>query len=137
MDQGGQAGGEDDPAELPSVPLQRRAAMAEPDGVQLGQPVAAAGAPEEPVPNEFTAAASEDRRPAGQTCAIHATSREPTDTAAVRGDGAQDCRHTSGDRVDGGKSQTNRRQGRRMSMELAENRRLADFNVYGRALPGY
>lgn len=41
---------------------------------------------------------------AGQTCAVllAATGREPTDAAAVRGDGAQDRRLTGGDGVEGG-----------------------------------
>ena len=49
-----------DPAELPSVPLQRGAAMAQRDGIQLVQPVAAAGAAEKDrqlVANKFAAAA--------------------------------------------------------------------------------
>ena len=44
VDQGRQAGGEDDAAELPSVPVQRGAAVAERDRLQPGEPVAAAGA---------------------------------------------------------------------------------------------
>jgi hypothetical protein len=46
VDQGGQAGGKDDAAELPPVPVERGAAVAERDRIQLGQPVAAAGAAE-------------------------------------------------------------------------------------------
>ncbi len=38
-----QAGGEDDVAELPSVPVQRCAPVAEGDRLQSGEPVAAAG----------------------------------------------------------------------------------------------
>jgi len=59
MDQGRQAGGEDDPAELPPVPVQRGALVAERDGLQLGQTLAAAGAAEadrQLVADEFAAA---------------------------------------------------------------------------------
>jgi hypothetical protein len=44
VDQGGQVGGEDDAAELPPVPVERGAAVTERDRIQLGQPVASAGA---------------------------------------------------------------------------------------------
>jgi hypothetical protein len=47
VDQRRQAGGEDDAAELSSIPVEWSAAMAEPDRLQLGKPVAAAGAAEE------------------------------------------------------------------------------------------
>ena len=73
MDQGRQAGGKDDPAELPSVSVERGAPMAEPDRLQLGKPVAAAGATEEDqqlVADAFAAAAGENGRTAGETCAI-------------------------------------------------------------------
>ena len=43
MDQGGEAGGEDDAALLPSVPLEPSAAGAMPAGLQLGEFVAATG----------------------------------------------------------------------------------------------
>jgi len=43
MDQGGEAGGQDDAALLPSVPLEPSAAGAKPAGVQPGEFVAAAG----------------------------------------------------------------------------------------------
>jgi hypothetical protein len=43
MDQGGEAGGEDDAALLPSVPLKSSAAGIEPVGLQHGESVAAAG----------------------------------------------------------------------------------------------
>ena len=70
---GRQAGGKDDAAELPSVSVERGAPMAEPDRLQLGKPVAAAGATEEDqqlVADEFAAAAGENGRTAGETCAI-------------------------------------------------------------------
>ena len=73
MDQGRQAGGKDDPAELPSVSVQRGAPMAEPDRLQLGKPVAAAGATEEDrqlVADELAAAAREDGRAVGEACPI-------------------------------------------------------------------
>ena len=55
MDQGRQAGGEDDAAELPSISVERSAALAQCDRLQPGQPVAAAGAEEdrELVADEF------------------------------------------------------------------------------------
>ena len=59
--------------ELPSVSVERGAPMAEPDRLQLGKPVAAAGATEEDqqlVADEFAAAAGENGRTAGETCAI-------------------------------------------------------------------
>ncbi|SRR6266849_754954 len=43
VDQGGQAGAQDDPAELPSLSVERGAAGVEHVGVQPGEPVAAAG----------------------------------------------------------------------------------------------
>jgi len=64
MDQGRQAGGEDDAAELPSVPVECSAPLAEPDRLQLGKPLAAAGAAEEDpelVADQLAAAAGEDR----------------------------------------------------------------------------
>jgi hypothetical protein len=62
VDQGRQASGEDDAAELPSVPVQR-CAVAERDRLQSGEPVAAAGAAKENrqlVADEFAAAAGEN-----------------------------------------------------------------------------
>ena len=59
-DQRGQAGSEDDTTELPSLPIQRGAAVAEFDRLQPGEPVAAAGAPKEDrslVPNQLAATA--------------------------------------------------------------------------------
>jgi hypothetical protein len=44
MDQEKQAGGKDDAAELSSIPVERSEAMAEPDRLQLGKPVAATAA---------------------------------------------------------------------------------------------
>ena len=45
--QRGQAGSEDDAAELPPIPIQRGAAMVECDRLQPGEPMGAAGAAEE------------------------------------------------------------------------------------------
>jgi hypothetical protein len=56
VDQGGQAGGEDAPAELPPVPVQRSAPLAERDDLQLGESAATAGAAEadrEPVADQL------------------------------------------------------------------------------------
>lgn len=47
MDQGGQAGAKDDSAELLPVSVEGGTVVAGRDRVQLGQPVAAAGAAEE------------------------------------------------------------------------------------------
>src|SRR2546427_8247423 len=73
MDQGRQAGGEDDAAELPSLSVERGAALAECDRLQSGQPVATASVAEEDwelVADELAAAAGEDGRLAGETCAL-------------------------------------------------------------------
>src|ERR1035441_9209041 len=62
VDQRRQAGGQDDAAELPPVPVEGSAAMAEPDRLQLGKPLAAAGAAEENrelVADQFAAAAGQ------------------------------------------------------------------------------
>ena len=95
MDQGRQAGGKDDPAELPSVSVQRGAPMAEPDRLQLGKPVAAAGATEEDrqlVADELAAAAREDGRAVGEACPLLLVDagREPSDAAPVWKHGAAD-----------------------------------------------
>src|ERR1022692_490955 len=71
VDQGRQAGGEDDAAELPPVPLQRGAAHAQRDRLQPRQPMAAAGAAEddrELVADEFAATAGENGRAIGEAC---------------------------------------------------------------------
>ena len=95
MDQGRQAGGQDDSSFLSSLPLERGATGAEPAGVQPGQFMAAAGdAPtnRELVAYEFAATAGEERRTAGQTCALlMATAGGRTsEPAAVRGDAGSD-----------------------------------------------
>jgi len=46
VDQGRQAGSEDDALELPSLPVERSAAVAERDRLQSGEPVAVAGGAE-------------------------------------------------------------------------------------------
>ena len=69
VDQGRQAGGEDDAAQLPPVPTQRSAAVAERDRLQPGEPVAAVGAATEDwqlVAHQLAATAGEDRRPIDQ-----------------------------------------------------------------------
>ena len=95
MDQGGKAGGEDDSPLLPSVSLEPSAAGAEPVGVQLGEFVAAAGFAErdsELVSDKFAATAGEDRRAAGQTCALLLATLggRTSEPAAVRGDAGSD-----------------------------------------------
>jgi hypothetical protein len=55
------------------------------------------------VTDEFAATAGEDRRPVDQAreVLLAAAGGKPTDTAAVRGDGAKDCRLAGGDWVGG------------------------------------
>jgi len=82
MDQGRQAGRKDDAAELPPVPVERGAAVAERDRIQPGQSVAEAG----------TAAENRQRvayplaTAVGETCPLllAAVGREPSDAAHVR-----------------------------------------------------
>jgi hypothetical protein len=64
------AGGEDDAAELPPVPVKRSAALAECNRIQFREPVAAVGAEgnRQVVADQLAAAAGEDGRPAGETC---------------------------------------------------------------------
>ncbi len=95
MDQGRQAGGQDDSSFLSSLPLERGATGAEPAGVQPGQFMAAAGdAPtnRELVAYEFAATAGEERRTAGQTCALLMADAggRTSEPAAVRGDAGSD-----------------------------------------------
>ncbi len=89
MDQGRQAGGEDDAAELPSLSVERGAALAECDRLQSGQPVATASVAEEDwelVADELAAAAGEDGRSAGETCALLLAfaGRRTSESEAVR-----------------------------------------------------
>ncbi len=63
---------EDDAAELPSFPVERGAAVTEPNRLQPGESVAAAGAADDDrqlVADQLAAAVGEDRRSAGETCA--------------------------------------------------------------------
>src|SRR6266849_4541402 len=69
--------------------------MAEPDRLQPGKPVAAAGAAEEDrelVADQLAAAAGEDGRAVGETCALLLASvgRGPSDAPSFRGDFAED-----------------------------------------------
>jgi len=95
MDQGRQAGGEDDPPLLPSVPLEPSAVGAEPAGLQPWESVAVAGvaqANRELVADKSAATAGEDRRTVGEACAIllaFSGGRTP-EPAAVRGDAGPD-----------------------------------------------
>src|ERR1700674_3433948 len=95
MDQRRQAGGEDDAAVVSSIPGQRSAAVAERDGLQPGEPVAAVGAAEEDwslVADELATAAGEDGRAVGETCPVllAPVGRGPSDAPGVRGDSAAD-----------------------------------------------
>ena len=55
------------------------------------------------VADQFAATVGEDRRPVGEARALLLTAAggKPFNAAAVRGDGATDCRLTGGDGVDG------------------------------------
>src|ERR1019366_9747893 len=95
VDQGEQAGGQDDAALLPSVSLEPSTAGAEPAGLQPGEFVAAAGvAPRdrELVAHQPAATTGEDRRTSGQTCALllAIAGRRTSDAAAVRNDAGPD-----------------------------------------------
>ena len=74
-------------SELPPLPVQRGAAVAERDRQQLGEPVAAVGAAEEErqlVADKPVAAASEERGPADQTAhpvLLAAAGRDPNKSA--------------------------------------------------------
>jgi DDE family transposase len=95
VDQGRQAVGEDDAADLPPVPVERGAAVAEYHRLQPEEPVAAAGAAEanrKVVADQLAAAAGEDGRAAGEACSILLAfaGRKPSDAAPVRGHAAAD-----------------------------------------------
>jgi hypothetical protein len=88
VDQGRQAGGEDDTAELSSIPGQRSALAVELAGVQLGKPVAAAGVAEEDlelVADQFAATADQAR-----PVILAPIGRGPSDAPGIRGDSAAD-----------------------------------------------
>ena len=79
----------------PSVSVQRGAPMADDHRLQLGKPVAAAGATEEDrqlVADELAAAAREDGRAVGEACPLLLVDagREPSDAAPVWKHGAAD-----------------------------------------------
>jgi hypothetical protein len=104
VDQGSQAGGEDDVVKLPPFPLKPGPAFAEPAGLQPGQSLAAAGAAEEDRPlvaDEFAAAAGEDGRAAGQTrpLLLAATGGRPSDATTLRQHGATACSFAGGSRM--------------------------------------
>src|ERR1022692_249201 len=95
MDQGGQAGGEDDPPLLSPFSLEPSAAGAEPASLQPGESVAAAGTAEanrELVADQLAATTGEDRRTAGETCPLLLAfaGGEPSDEAALWEYGAAD-----------------------------------------------
>ncbi len=95
VDQRGQAGGEDDAAELPLVPVQRGAAVAEYARVLPGEPVAVAGAADEDrelVVDEFAATAGEDGRAVGKACPLLPVDAggEPSEPPSVWKHGAAD-----------------------------------------------
>ena len=78
VDQGRQAGGKDDAAELPLISVERGAAEVVRDRIQLGQPVAAAGAAEQNqklVADELAATVGEEWWNPFPLCSCHRTSR--------------------------------------------------------------
>src|SRR5258708_28652650 len=88
MDQGGQAGGEDDSPLLPSFPLKSGAAGIELVGLQHGEFVAIAGVTQgnrELVPDQFAATAGKDGGTAGDTCPLllATVGGEPSDKTVV------------------------------------------------------
>jgi len=95
VDQGRQAGGEDDPLILSSFPVKSSTAGIEPVGLQLGESVAAADVAEanrELVADESAATAGENPRTAGEACALllAATRGGASEPAAVRDDAGPD-----------------------------------------------
>jgi len=105
VDQGRQAGGEDDEALLPSVPPEPSAAGTEPSGLQPVEFVAATGvAPtdRELVAGESAATASEDRGTAGATCTLllAIVGGRTSQPAAVRGDAGPDRAATATDGIE-------------------------------------
>src|SRR2546426_9955385 len=95
MDQGRQAGGEDDAAELPSISVERGAALAECDRLQSGQPVATASATEEDW--ELVA----DEPSAGETCGLLLAfaGRRTSESEAVRQPAENDRDAAAAERV--------------------------------------
>ena len=88
----------------PLIPVQRSSAVAERDRIQLGQPLAAAGAAEgnrNVVINEFAATVGEDGRQEGQTCPLLLATAggEPSHTALVRKHAAADRGFAAASRI--------------------------------------
>src|ERR1035441_9366029 len=106
MDQGGQAGGEDDPPLLPPFPLQPSTARAEPAGLQPGEFVAAADvaqAHRELVADELAAAAGENGWKVSETCPLllATVGGEPPDETVVCQHAPADCRAVASGRIAG------------------------------------
>ena len=128
---------------MPSVPLQRGAAMAKPDRLQPGKPVAAAGAAEEDrelVADQLAATAGEDRRQAGQACPLLLADagRRPSHTAAVWEHGTADRRAGSGEWVEKGDGQRRNYATREVRLgevfvECAENTEFPGFGFLRQA----
>src|ERR1035441_5998058 len=90
--------------------------MAEPDRLQPGEPVAAAGAAKQDrqlVADELAATAGEDGRTIGETrpVLLPATGGEPPDAAAVRKHAAADRRAALADRIGRRGGEANRKEG--------------------------
>ena len=96
MDQGCQAGSENDAAEQPPVPPQRGTSVAECPCLQLGESLATIGAAaedQELVADEFAVAVGEGRRTAGETCkaSLALAGRGVSESEAVRQSVEIDC----------------------------------------------
>ena len=90
---------------MPSLSVEPGAAGIEPAGLQLGEPVAAAGlaqANRELVADEPAATVGEDRRTAGETCTLllAAVGGGPSGPAAIRGDAEPDRTITGASRIE-------------------------------------
>jgi hypothetical protein len=116
--------GEDDAAVVSSIPVQRSALAVEPVGLQPGKPVAAAG---------------EDGRAVGETCAVllAAVGRWASDAAGVRGDSAVNlgrCSCRRGKRlIRGGKLAKNEAGRERCLANQPESRQVPGFRSAERA----
>jgi hypothetical protein len=145
VDQGGQAGGKDGTAELPPGSIERGALVAERDRLQLGQPVAAAGAAEgnrNVLVDQLAAAAGEGRRTVGKArpLLLAIVGGEPPDAAPVWKHAAADRGFAAASRVGsaGRRNQSGRRRGVEGGVSERSLRNGANHGllVLAKALPG-
>lgn len=100
----GHGGRQEDVAQLPSIPVQRGAAVAERDGLEPGESVATTGTAEEDqplVPYQLAAATRENRPMFGQARPVRLApvGGEPSDAAALWKHAGEDRRATTATRV--------------------------------------